>query len=538
MAIRRHQMIVSLLLFSLLIFNARAAPEKKCHTFTVSKIIVVDHSIFDESADNAFFLHHWANELHKNTRSTVILDRLNFATNDCIDAKDIAEAQRVLRRLPYIRDAKVYLAQPDPQADVKTAGKTIIVETWDNWSLLPTANFSRSNGESKYSLGVKEDNLAGLGIGTRFNYQSDRDRKGYLFGLSAPIKWIKHSDFSANYYDNTDGKAINFIFEKPFYTLDGTHSYTASYNDEQRIDTIRQNGAEVEQFEHDILQLNLNFGWLLNQSNNQLSRLTFGITQEKHEFEGLALGIDRPQNRDFLYPWVNYQFIEDDFRVLQNVRLIHKKEDINLGWQHSVTFGVETRDIHTSNELGYHANWLTSKGFQDNKHLFLMKMSGNGHFNTSQKDYYRADFLSEYFYHFTPKWIGYGKARFSTSKDLPLDQLNTLGDETGVRGYPDDYQHGNHTWLATAEIRYIPNINLYQLVDLGWAMFTDIGKASGGRGHFNEDRGVIGSIGIGARLYSSKASYGNVAHIDLTYPFTTGTDVGGLEWRFEVRSQF
>ncbi|MBM7073532.1 hypothetical protein JQC92_16075 [Shewanella sp. 202IG2-18] len=537
MTFSRYLVITFLLLCKYTV--AYAAPTvKQNDTFTVDKIIVINHSIFDESADNAFFIHHWANELHTNTRPKIILDRLNFAEKDAVDSQDIAEAQRVLRRLPYIRDAKVYIAKPDPDADMKIKGKTIVVETWDNWSLLPTANFSHSNGESKYSLGVKEDNLVGLGIGTSFQYQSNRDRKGYLFGVSAPVKWVKHADVSANYYDNSDGKAINFSFNKPFYTLEGTHSYSVDYNDEQRIDTIRQNGKDVEQFAHDIHQASINYGWLLSHDSEQLSRISVGVTQDKHEFSSANVSEQRPADRDFLYPWVNYQFIQDDFRVLQNVRLIHKNEDINLGWQHSFTLGFETQDTRPNSELGYHLNWSTSKGYQRKQHLFLMNLNGEGHFNTSQQDYYRMNLTGEYFYHFTPKWIGYGKARFTASQHLPLDQLNTLGDETGVRGYPDDYQHGDNSWLATAEIRYIPNVNLYQLADLGWAFFTDVGKTSGGRAKLNEQRGIIGSVGIGARLYSSKASYGNVAHIDLTYPFTSGTDVGGFEWRFEVRRQF
>ncbi len=537
MAIRRYLMMTSLLLSLFSTSPGIAAPKTQPH-FVVSEIIIVNHSIFDESADNSIFIHHWANKLHVDTRNEVILDRLNFKENDAIDSDDIAEAQRVLRRLPYISDAKVYVARPDPQADVKTKGKTIVVEVWDNWSLLPTVNFSRSNGESRSAFGIKEDNLLGTGIGTDFQYQKERDRSGYLFGVSAPIKWVKHADVSADYYDNSDGKALSLAFEKPFYTLDGTHSYSADYNDQRRVDTIRQNGVEAEKFDHDISQFNVNYGWLLHHGNNELSRLMIGISQDKHVFSPETDDDLTPADRDYLYPWINYQFIQDDYRVFENIRLIRKKEDINLGWTHSVTLGIETRDTRHSGDLGYHVDWSTSKGYQFNKQLVFLNLSGNGHFNTGEKDYYRVDLQGEYYYQFTSKWIGYGKARFTASRDLPLDQLNTLGDETGVRGYPDDYQHGDNVWVASAELRYIPNINLYQLADLGWALFTDIGRASGGRAEFNEEQGVIGSVGIGARLYSSKASYGNVAHIDLTYPFTSGPEVGGLGWRFEVRRQF
>lgn len=114
----------------------------------------------------------------------------------------------------------------------------------------------------------------------------------------------------------------------------------------------------------------------------------------------------------------------------------------------------------------------------------------------------------------------------------------TLGDETGVRGYPNDYQHGDNQWLFTTEIRNYPNINLYQLADLGWAVFTDLGEASGGDYQTNAIDGPIGSVGIGARIYSSRSSYGNVAHINFTVPYRTGPNVDKWEWQFQVKRHF
>lgn len=75
--------------------------------------------------------------------------------------------------------------------------------------------------------------------------------------------------------------------------------------------------------------------------------------------------------------------------------------------------------------------------------------------------------------------------------------------------------------VTTAEIRNYPNINLYQLAELGWAVFADVGQASGGPlAANNEVSGPLASVGIGARIYSSRSSYGNVAHIDLSVPYT------------------
>lgn len=507
---------------------------------TIGKIVVVSNAIFDESDPDAFFIHRWANYLHINSRESTILNALSFTENDQVSQKDLEEAQRILRYESYIRDAKVSFAQTDPDAE-PTKEQTILVETWDNWSLLPTFSAGRSGGDSKFSVGIKEDNLLGYGIKTHLKYKSSADRTGYQFAFKAPMdKWIKHSTLTANFYDNSDGEATMLDFTKPFYTLDTTEMYSARYINELRTDTIRQNGMDINEFAHQVDYYNLQYGWRLNKADNWRSRVTLGITQDKHTFSHTALypNAALPQDRDYLYPWVSYQYIQDEFKVLNNVHLINHNEDVNLGWQHYLKFGIETQDTQDSSPVGYHLDWYSSRGYRNQQQLLLFTAAGEGVFATSQPDYFRVSAATEYFYQISPKWTAYAKLRLSRSQNNYLDQTFALGDNTGVRGYPNDYQHGDNQWLVTAELRNYPNINLYQLAEVGWAMFTDYGQASGGPDQNNAISGPIGSIGIGARIYSSRSSYGHVAHIDFTLPYSSGEAVDSWEWRFQVKQHF
>ncbi|WP_428848627.1 ShlB/FhaC/HecB family hemolysin secretion/activation protein [Shewanella marisflavi] len=509
----------------------------------IKKIVVVSNAIFDESDPDAFFIHRWANYLHINTLESTILNKLSFDDTEKVSQKDLDEAQRILRYESYIRDAKISFAQRDPDATQEEIGEgeTVLVETWDNWSLLPTFSASHSGGENKFSVGIKEDNLLGLGVRTRLKYTSDIDRTGYQLAFRVPSDWlVKHSTFSANFYDNSDGQATILNFTKPFYRLDSKNMYSAHFINDLRTDTIRQNGFDINEFEHQVEYLNAQYGWRLNKKDNWRSRIIVGVTQDKHSFDNIPLypNSELPQDRDFLYPWVAYQFIEDDYRVLNNIYLINYNEDINLGWQHYLKFGIETQDTDSHSSPGYHFNWYSSWGYKSDEQLVLLRMDGEGVLATSQPDYFKVSATAEYFYKFNPKWTAYSKMRLSTSNNNYLDAPFALGDNTGVRGYPNDYQYGDNQWLLSAEIRNYPNINLYQLAELGWALFTDVGQASGGPDHDNEVSGPIGSVGIGARIYSSRSSYGSVAHIDLTLPFTSGAEVNRWEWRLQVRSHF
>jgi len=503
----------------------------------VNSIVIESNDIFDLDDPNTFFIHRWANKLHINTRDYVIRNHLSFTENDSVDQKDLDEAQRILRAEPYIRDAKISFIPNKAGSDHQ--GEKVRVETWDNWSLLPTFSASRNGGESQFSAGIKEDNLLGLGISTRFKYQSSTDRTGYKFAATTPVNIIKHATFSVDFYDNSDGQATHLYFVKPFYTLEAPHMYSAEYLDDNRVDTLKQNGQERTEFIHDVTYNNARFGWLLNNNGDTITRIITGLTQDRHRFSHVPQypNATLPQNRDFLYPWLAYQYLQDDFKVLKNIYLINDNEDFNLGWQHYIKLGLETRDLDNT-KVGYHLNWQTRRGFQAHDHLLLLNMAGEGVFSTRQKDYFQVNVAAEYFYRIDPKWTAYSKLRLSTSQNNYLDKPLTLGDNNGIRGYPNSYQYGDNQWTFTAEIRNYPNINLYQLAELGWAVFADVGQASGGNTAYNETNSVIGSVGAGLRLYSSKSSYGNVAHIDLSVPFTTGEAVNSWEWRFLVRNRF
>jgi len=316
--------------------------------------------------------------------------------------------------------------------------------------------------------------------------------------------------------------------------------YAASWLTDTRIDTIRQNGQDINEFEHVIDYANLGYGWLVDKQADQLHRISVGITQDQHQFNNIDLYPQSPlpYDREFIYPWISYEYVQDQFTVLNNIHLINKNEDFNLGWHHRVSLGLETNDVADNADLGYHLTMLSTRGWQKDNQLLLMTIDGQTDIQTSQQDFYNVGLGAEFFHQISPKWTAYSKARIATSHNNYLDRTFALGDETGVRGYPNDYQHGDNQWLLTGEIRYYPNINLYQLAELGWAVFADIGEASGGTDQQNEVNGPIGSVGIGARIYSPKSSYGNVAHVDIAVPITTGNDINAWEFRFQVKDHF
>ena len=119
----------------------------------------------------------------------------------------------------------------------------------------------------------------------------------------------------------------------------------------------------------------------------------------------------------------------------------------------------------------------------------------------------------------------------------------TIGGYTDLRGFPLQYQHGEHSGKFTSEIRYYPYLNIFKLFDLAGAAFFDTGRTFGNveaQGvNANIENNWLYSVGLGARVYSPHAG-GNhhVIHIDFAFPQSDNPDINGFEVRLEAKQSF
>ncbi|WP_395341662.1 outer membrane protein assembly factor [Ningiella sp. W23] len=524
--------------------------------FTVGKIVINPQPIFNEEASDAIALHRWANALHIITKPFVVAERLPFDEGDKITPADIVEAEALLRRERYIANA-------DIKAEFDCASQMVDIQatTYDNWSLIPTLSFSRSGGENSTIVGVREDNLLGLGIRSTLRYSKDEQRSGYQLSLRSAFPWVRHSNISLGLADNDDGEAYFLAFDKPFYHLASSYSVLALAENNERIDDIFQNGDTRNSLLIDELNLRAAYGIQLSSNNQETQRLRLGLHRERlvfssgpdtlneqaEFFENTALmdGVMRaedklafvPQSRDFIYPWIGYEFVQRNIQVMQDIYLIKQPEDINLGWEFYAQLGLELND--EAGGLGTHTQLRLRKGAYLGEGLILLNADLQAILNTDIADYMRINGQAEYFYRASPLLGMY--ARFSaTLSDNPFrDRPIVIDDDNGVRGYPLQYQHGDNRFSASLETRFYTGYSFYQLFELGFAAFADVGRAYGGEfSDLNEDGDILASAGIGARLYSNKASNPGVVHIDIAKPLGEGESVNTWEWSIQLRRGF
>jgi len=506
-----------------------------------SNVVFQPEPIFDENQDGIYFFHRWANWLHIKTKVKTLENEAAFFLTECNKNKqDLDELERHLRTKKYLRDARVFYKKNDQH---------IYVQTWDNWSLLPTASFGRKGGKNNFSWGVKERNLLGLGVYARVEAFSDDQRSGNRIISSVPLFQKHNIDLNFIFANNDDGQQKSIFLEKDFVSFHSDYAYTLGFNDEKRVDTIFQNGTDQAKFIHNINVKNIGFAWLKQNTEHYAVHYSVGFTQDEHNFNAFDNGINilpsqqLPQNRALLYPWFGYEYIEKDFKKLTNIHLITQIEDFNNGWQIKTKIGLGNGNQKNAASTILQAN--VSKGYAFDKALFLLNFKFRNENYKTNDDRFYATLKSELFYPLSDQWVFYLRNIDTVSKNQYIDTPIAMGGDTGIRGFPLEYQQGKNSINLTSELRYYPHINLFKLVDLAAAAFIDTGKAFG-RSNIeqienieNIENGWLYSAGIGARLYSPHSSKEHqIIHIDLAFPISNNTAINKAELRLQLSNSF
>ena len=505
------------------------------------KIIFKPQTIFDKNEEGFTFLHRWANAIHIDTKIITLENEANFFIKKCTKTfADMAELERHLRSRKYLRDAEV-----STDEDVEN----ITITTWDNWSLMPTLSFGRKGGINTYSFGIKERNLLGLGIDTEIESYRNAQRSGYKLVATIPLFQKQNTSVKLGFADNDDGQQRSLFLHKIFAGFHTKTAYHIGFNEESRNDTIFQNGLDQSVFGHDISFKEASYAWLNFNSDNRLLRYRFGITQDKETFTELSdeENIDlsnppltnvKPEDRDLLYPWIAFEYIEKDFRKLTNVHLITQIEDFNHGWQLNSSLGIGNGNKENSAWTVW--KMRVKKGFNlhDNS-LLLLDLALANDIYQHRDSRLLVRLSGEYFYQLNKNWGFYLSNTNVISKNQYIDQPVTMGGNTGLRGFPLQYQHGQDSIKVTSEIRYYPEINLFKLFDLAAVAFVDAGRTYGESTVKNIEAGWLGSTGLGLRLHSPHSG-GNhpIIHIDFAFPQSDNPEINGFEIRVQAKKSF
>ena len=504
----------------------------------VGHIEIVVQNVFDTTnPEESKRLYQWANRVHVTTRENVVENVLLFAPGDRFDPRLLAESARLLRSRNFLVEARV-----EPAAyHEETNTVDILVVVRDGWSLSPEIEIGRNGGENELGFGVEESNLLGTGKGLTVSYTTDVDRDEVYLGYSDPNVRGSRARLDVVLADTSDGDRLSIAAGRPFFALDTRWSVAGLVLDEERVQTIYELGETIDEFSHQRRSFSVEGGWSRGLRGDRALRWLAGVTYDEHRFT-LAPDVPGalllPPDRKLVYPWVGFQLIEDDFRVMTELNDIGRTEDVPLGLNVKAKLGFAAESFG-SDRRSTLLDIAASKGWEPGRgQLFLVDSALSARREGGEVRNAILSLGARYYHRNLEHHLFLASLHATASRRLDPELQVLLGGDNGLRGYPLRYQSGEHSAVLTLEQRFFTDWYPLRLFRVGYAVFLDVGRVWGQDPRTTEPVGTLANVGAGLRLTSPRSSSRQVVHIDLATPLNQRDAVDSWQLTIETKRSF
>ncbi len=507
---------------------------------TIRKIKIEVRDVFD-GPELAWF-YKAVNKIKISTKENVVKRELLFKEGEPFDPFLIAESERNLRGLPFLRRVSIIPIQEPPYVD-------LIVSVQDTWTLYPTVGFSTGGGSDKKSLGIFEGNF--LGYGKRLEViASEEDESQKLQGVWDDNRvWGSKQRLTLGYFDRDDGYSSVGYFGRPFRSLIDKDAWDVVTQFADTVEKLYHDGTESFIYRDKTDRVSASYTISQGDPEKMLRRFSFGYDYENEKFdlpdeqdfedvnvEPGDVSVDPAllaEDRKYSGPFVGFAAIEPDFLSINYIDKFDRVEDFNLG---NV---LSARAAFAAESLGSAENTLLmeindSDGSRISPTSFVRgELGANGRANSEGFDDIIGHAEFKYYNVLGAKFfreIYLGKHTLATSmrldygEDLDRDRQFLLGAGTGLRGYEDRAFDGSQRLIINLEDRIHFVEDVYKLINIGTVFFADIGgTSSNGIGDILTDE-LRGDVGLGFRIGFPRSSGGSVLRIDLAFPLRSGPE--------------
>jgi len=520
------------------------APEQKVPAFAeleamgarIGEIRIQTRNIFDlEVEGENGVLYRAADAIHIQTRRGVIERKLLFKSGERVSVRLIEETERLLRTNRFLYDVSIVpVAYRDGVVDID-------VRTRDTWTLEPGVSASRAGGSNRTGATLRDTNALGSGILVGVSRSSDAERTTTQYQISNPHAFDGWTTVNYSYSRLSDGENQAMAVTRPFYALDTRWATGVSASTDNRVNTLFENGSTLAQFRHRQEVADAFGGWSEGLVDRWVQRYSVGLTYRKDTYNdepALPPPSQLPLGQTVAAPYFRYEVVEDAYEKYKNMDLIERPEYFVLGFQSSVQLGRGWTGFGSTQNL-----WLYSASASDGFRLpsggiLLASASTVGQSGYSPIDsqstsgsvrfYSRPDSRSLIFVSLAGDYL----------KDATQSTQLVLGGDTGLRGYPRNYQSGEHRALLNVESRVYTDWYPFRLFRVGGAVFYDLGRAWGGPNGNTENTGWLNDVGFGLRILSARSTFGNVLHVDLAFPLNHDPGIKRVQFLVTTKVAF
>lgn len=443
---------------------ASSAEEKPAPTIESIEIFV--HDVFeDEEGTPGLWPYRLANQLHLDTKESVIRRELLFHEGDPLDPEAIEQTERNLRALPFLREARVETVPGETEGGV---GVRVVVS--DSWSTTPEARLAKIGNEWIWGLGITEDNLLGRGKELQAMHTVGLEREETFVAYRDPRLAGSRTALSTLYSTATDGHFASIGAARPFYSLDSLWSFHLGVEDFDRLDPLYEDGERVEDLHHLHTGGSMGIARAVRRTDSSALRLHLGYQLSRDD-----VGSDL---RRFGILRIGVTTVSHRYRKLTHINRFERPEDINLGNQASAFFGISAPFLGGEPGRSTFVSLSGRRGLSLNAAGFFLGtvswQARNRHGGIENSiARFRADLVQK----FSLRRVVLAKADFVYGANLDPEVQLRLGAESGLRGYPVRQFNGDRSLLLSAEGRWFVADDIARLVSFGFACFFDSGFA-------------------------------------------------------------
>jgi hypothetical protein len=463
----------------------------------------------------------WANDIHFTTHRMVILRELLVKPGDPADPEILAESERILRSLPFIKDATIRTIPVGyDQVDV-------LVQTNDSWTTQPQANYSTKGNQTTYSAGILEENMLGYGKAVSAFGTRDPDGSGEQFGYSDPQLFGSRAQLNSLFVNDPGGNQQHLTIARPFYSLETRSAAGVSWDHTLGRQKVINNGELTNEYDENHHSADAYVGRWINHDPLSVQRLSLHYRYSYDFFspEATTLPGTLPINKNVSSPLLTWDWIQSDFIKEAFIEKAQRIEDINLGHQAEISAGYAPRVLgSTNNSIPLAAT--DSFGFQAVKSWFFLGSYGLvGQYNTANAHQDPAQLSNTLYFanlnlyaHLPVSFPLTAVAHTETGYVQNIDSQNQLqlGGDTGLRGFKVRAFTGNKSVLGNLETRFYYPREVLHLAYVGGVFFVDAGQVEPpGQAYVRQD--FHSDVGIGLRIAPTRSTSGTVYRFDAAY---------------------
>lgn len=499
---------------------------------SIGKIEVVIGDVFDLSKpDEDIWIGRMANHLHATTREAVIRRVLLFAEGERVRGRRIYETERLLRALPFVKDARI---DPVVQPDGTVVAR---VRVRDAWTTQVNVGYSQVGGQTSMNLGIDEKNFLGTGKSVAYDLSKDHERTTWGLAYGDPQLFGSRWTLAAHTQYLSDGFTRSIQLERPFFALDTPWSTGVALSQNRSNLSLYDGGVQVFQAPFIQNEVRLSGAVALHESGDRVWRGGLLLKRQDTSY-GLITETSPPGfllpppllDRRLRGPALTLSIQEDAFDSFEDLQGMDTPEDYNLAWNGDLELGTYSRSWGSFMTAPFFRIQVTKGWSQDSEDLTLFTASWDGRKPaTGLEDSHLALSLVHY-QKLTANQILAGMVAVDQARRPDPERWYYLGGDEGMRGFPNQLHPGDARWTASFDYRLLTEQRYWGLVRLGYSAFMDLGsiRRMDGMGWSR----IYSDVGVGLRLGNLKSSVGRVILLSVAVPLNR--EPYQSRWQFTV----